>query len=84
MERQAAKPLIENRPHVMVKQAKKWGKETVWAILLISPTFLGLLTFYIGPAIASFALSFTYWDGLTQPSFAGLDNITALISSPVF
>ncbi|WP_078393946.1 carbohydrate ABC transporter permease [Shouchella patagoniensis] len=63
---------------------KKWIKDGWWALLFIGPTLLGLFTFYIGPAIASFALSFTHWDGLTSPTFAGLENVIALFTSPVF
>ncbi|WP_054706889.1 sugar ABC transporter permease [Bacillus sp. JCM 19041] len=67
-----------------VLKKKKWTKDAWWALLFIGPTFLGLFTFYIGPAIASFALSFTHWDGLTSPTFAGLENLIALFTSPVF
>ncbi len=38
----------------------------------------------MAPALASFALSFTYWDGLTAPTYAGLENIKSLLSSQVF
>lgn len=67
-----------------VLKKKKWTKDAWWALLFIGPTFLGLFTFYMGPAIASFALSFTHWDGLTSPTFAGLENLIALFTSPVF
>lgn len=66
------------------KRKSKAAKEALWALLFISPTFIGLFAFYLGPAIASFALSFTHWDGLTPPTFAGWENFSALLSSPVF
>ena len=71
------------RPTSSTKK-KKWTNDTWWALLFIGPTVLGLMTFYIGPAMASFALSFTHWDGLTAPSFAGMDNLIALFTSPIF
>ncbi len=77
-----------NQTSVSVKTAptfkKKKSKDVWWALLFVGPTVIGLFTFYIGPAIASFALSFTHWDGLTSPRFAGLENLKALFTSPVF
>ncbi|WP_059103014.1 carbohydrate ABC transporter permease [Shouchella shacheensis] len=75
-----------SKPHKINRGVgkNKRKRDALWALLFIGPTFLGLFTFYIGPAIASFALSFTYWDGLTSPTFAGLDNMVALLTSPIF
>lgn len=63
---------------------RKINKEAMWAYLFILPTMLGLLTFYILPAVSSFALSFTNWNGISTPNFVGMDNILLLIQDPIF
>src|SRR5690625_3228363 len=68
--------------NIMAKRVKrKISKETKWAYFFIMPTVIGLLLFYILPAISSFALSFTRWDGITAPDFVGFENIKALFSN---
>jgi len=70
---------------VAVKQKKKrLNKEAIFALLFIAPTFLGLLIFYMLPAIASFVLSFSSWDGITAPVYVGLENIRTLFVDPTF
>lgn len=70
---------------VAVKQKKKrLNKEAIFALLFIAPTFLGLLIFYMLPAVASFALSFSSWDGITAPVYVGLENIRTLFVDPTF
>lgn len=66
------------------KVRSKFNKEAMWAYLFILPTVLGLLIFYIFPALASFALSFTKWDGITAPTFVGFDNIKELVTNATF
>ncbi|WP_261380736.1 carbohydrate ABC transporter permease [Neobacillus bataviensis] len=74
-----------NTQIVTVKQKKKWlNKEAIFALLFIAPTFLGLLIFYMLPAIASFVLSFSSWDGITAPVFVGFENIRTLFVDPTF
>ncbi|MET8329563.1 sugar ABC transporter permease [Streptomyces sp. NPDC005181] len=36
------------------------------------------------PAIQGFYLSFTSWDGLSNPTFVGFDNFTEMLNDPVF
>lgn len=55
-----------------------------WAIVLLSPNLLGFLVFILGPVIASFCLSFTKWDLLTQIEWIGLRNYQKLFSDQVF
>ena len=70
---------------VAVKQKKKrLNKEAIYALLFIAPTFIGLLIFYMLPAVASFGLSFASWDGMTAPVFVGLENIRTLFVDPTF
>ncbi|MEH7307888.1 carbohydrate ABC transporter permease [Neobacillus drentensis] len=76
----------KNKPHIDVvrRKKKKMNKEAITALLFIAPTFLGLLIFYLLPAIASFVLSFSNWDGITTPVFVGLENIQSLLQDPSF
>jgi len=63
---------------------KKPNKEVLWAYLFIAPTVLGLFVFYMFPAIASFALSFTKWNGISTAEYVGLENIITLLNDESF
>ncbi|AVQ98183.1 carbohydrate ABC transporter permease [Oceanobacillus sp. M65] len=67
-----------------INKKKKISREAVWAYLFIAPTLLGLAVFYIFPAVASFLLSFTRWDGLTAPAYIGLENLISLLHDSSF
>ncbi|MBO1514854.1 carbohydrate ABC transporter permease [Metabacillus bambusae] len=58
--------------------------EALWGYIFIAPVVLGLTIFYIAPAVSSFYLAFTQWDGLTAPLFIGLENFIALFKDEVF
>lgn len=48
------------------------------------PNFIGFL-FFIGiPIVASFGISFTEWDLLSDPTWVGLDNYRALLDDKAF
>lgn len=49
-------------------------KEQRAAYLFLSPWLIGLVVFWIGPVVASVALSGTNWNLLSTPSWVGLDN----------
>jgi multiple sugar transport system permease protein len=66
------------------KKSKMDSIEALWGYLFIAPVVLGLTIFYIAPAISSFYLAFTQWDGLTAPIFIGLENFIALFNEEVF
>ncbi|TJY44030.1 sugar ABC transporter permease [Cohnella pontilimi] len=59
-------------------------REAMWAYLFIAPVVLGLAVFYMAPAVASFYLSLTQWDGLSSPSFIGLENFVELAQDEVY
>ncbi|WP_226528945.1 carbohydrate ABC transporter permease [Metabacillus niabensis] len=63
---------------------KKPNKEVLWAYLFIAPIVLGLFVFYMFPAIASFALSFTKWNGISTAEYVGLENIITLLNDESF
>lgn len=67
-----------------LNKVRKFNKEAMWGYLFVLPTMLGLLIFYILPAITSFGLSFTEWNGINTPEFIGMANIIELIQDPVF
>jgi multiple sugar transport system permease protein len=49
-------------------------REAIAGYLFISPWFFGFIVFFVGPILASFALSFTEWNIVTDPIWVGLDN----------
>lgn len=75
----------KNKPGLeLAKSRKKMNKEAIYALLFIAPTFIGLFIFYMMPAVASFVLSFSEWDGISTPVFVGLENIRTLLQDPSF
>jgi multiple sugar transport system permease protein len=57
-------------------------QETRWAWLFLAPWVIGFVVFTGGPMIASLVLSFTDYDVISPPRFAGLDNYRQLASDP--
>jgi len=51
----------------------------VWAV----PAALFFTLFAIVPLLGVAVLSFTHWDGVSEPYFNGLENWTALLNDPV-
>lgn len=66
------------------QKSRRFKTETFWAYVFIAPTLLGLFLFYMLPAVISFVLSFTKWNGITAPVFIGLDNVITLIHDAEF
>lgn len=58
--------------------------EQVWLWVFLAPTLVGLLFGSLGPVAAAVGVSFTDWDVITPPSFAGFDNYTRLFADPTF
>lgn len=59
---------------------KPLGREKITLWLMLAPTLLGLVIGVLGSIVATVALSFTHWDLLTPPTWAGLDNYVALFN----
>ncbi|MGH2534374.1 MAG: carbohydrate ABC transporter permease [Thermomicrobiales bacterium] len=55
-----------------------------WVVLFVGPGLVALLTFIVGPILASLVLTFYEWDLLTSPRFIGLDNFERLIHDDQF
>ena len=52
--------------------------------LSISPWLIGLLLFTLGPMLISALVSFTEWDLLSDPAWAGADNYRQMLDDPLF
>jgi multiple sugar transport system permease protein len=61
---------------------KPLGKEKFWFWLMLFPTLIGLVFGVCGSILATLALSFTHWDLLTPPQWAGIQNYIALFNDP--
>ena len=51
---------------------------------MLVPTLIGLTFGALGSILATLGLSFTHWDLLTPPTWAGLSNYLALFNNPSF
>jgi len=60
--------------------ARQWRD----ALPFILPTIIGLTVFNVGPVIASFLISLTRWNALSQPTWVGLLNYGELLHSHMF
>jgi multiple sugar transport system permease protein len=58
--------------------------ELIWVWIFLGPTIFGLLFGTLGPVLAAVGISFTEWDVITPPIFAGLENYEKLIADPTF
>jgi multiple sugar transport system permease protein len=72
---------LSSRPRRRLSLARR---EALVFYLCISPWLLGLLVFVLGPVLASFWASFTRWDLLTPPRFAGTVNYRRMLYDPLF
>ena len=58
--------------------------EAITAFLLILPALIGLLIFYLVPAVRAMAISATDWNLMSAPHPVGLDNYRALLADGKF
>jgi multiple sugar transport system permease protein len=61
---------------------KPLGRERITLWLMMTPTLIGLAFGVLGSIAATLILSFTKWDLLTPPKWAGLVNYVALFNDP--
>jgi len=57
---------------------RKW-RDAIVGYLFLLPNITGFMLFLFFPVLASFLLTFTEWDLISDPSFAGLGNYTDLL-----
>lgn len=60
------------------------ANETRWAWIFLAPCLIGLLIFTYGPVLASFGLSFSYWNLLGVPKWVGFENYLNVLNDPLF
>ncbi|WP_049573014.1 carbohydrate ABC transporter permease [Nonomuraea sp. SBT364] len=56
--------------------------ETRWAYVFVLPWLIGLALFQLGPMLASLGLSFTEYDLISSPEFAGTANYARMAQDP--
>jgi multiple sugar transport system permease protein len=56
-------------------------QEAIAGYLAILPWFLGFLIFTAGPIVASLIISFTRWDIVNPPNWAGFDNYERILTN---
>src|SRR5260370_27184378 len=59
-------------------------REALEGLLYISRWIIGFVVFTAGPMVASLFLSFTNYNIVSPPKFAGLDNYVQLLKDPLF
>jgi multiple sugar transport system permease protein len=64
------------------KRTSSAANEQRWGYFFIAPQFIGLLLFAVIPVIQSLGISFTQWNILEPPVFAGLANYKKLLTNP--
>lgn len=59
-------------------------RESAWAYLFISPWIAGFILLTIGPMLASLYFSFTKYDIVSSPRWAGFANYRRILDDPLF
>jgi multiple sugar transport system permease protein len=84
-EQQSALTVELGQPSVWQTRWQRWRESpTFWAYVFIAPVMLGLLVFTYLPTVASFLLSFCYWNLLGAPQWVGWENYQRLLAEPSF
>ncbi len=60
------------------------GREKLSLWIMLTPTLIGLTFGALGSIVATLALSFTHWDLLTAPTWAGATNYLNLFKNPAY
>jgi len=60
------------------------GRERAWVLVFLAPTLVGLALGTVGSIFATVAISFTNWDLLTDPTWAGVSNYQGLPGDRLF
>ncbi|QGH33448.1 ABC transporter permease subunit [Gracilibacillus salitolerans] len=66
------------------KKRRLLTHEGRWGLLLVSPYLIHFIVFVVGPLIASLYFSFSQYDMLNPPNWAGLENYEKLFNEPLF
>ncbi|WP_454778174.1 carbohydrate ABC transporter permease [Georgenia muralis] len=74
-------------PHAPVRRrrARRWGgTEMRTALLFLLPASIGLIAFYLLPAVRGVYYSFTNYQVLTPPEWVGTANFERMLADPLF
>ncbi|WP_447925174.1 carbohydrate ABC transporter permease [Georgenia muralis] len=74
-------------PHAPVRRrrARRWGgSEMRTALLFLLPASIGLVAFYLLPAVRGVYYSFTSYQVLTPPEWVGTANFERMLADPLF
>lgn len=68
------------------QRRKQHGRPTLRGWLFIGPVVLGTLLFNVLPILPTIGLSFTAWNGLSAPTWVGIDNYERMLGGgdPIF
>lgn len=64
------------------KRLSFWESLNAW--LFVAPWVIGFILFTGGPILASLILSFTHWDIVNPPQWAGLENYQDMLQDDLF
>lgn len=85
MEENMSQSAVAEVPVQPVQRRRFLKPDTQTAMLFLLPSFLGFMAFMALPIAASLALSFTNWQLISTPSFAGFQNYVRLFTvDPAF
>jgi multiple sugar transport system permease protein len=62
--------------------SRRRRKDTIAALVFLSPQLVGLAAFMVGPLVFALVLAFSDWDGFGAATFAGFSNFTDVLSNP--
>ena len=77
-----ATELVTNQYPTRTAGRKAWGRIEPYLYMLPALAVVGVFLLY--PAVYTLYLSLTKWDGLTAPTFIGLQNYIQLVRAPIF
>lgn len=64
--------------------ASMQSRERATAFLLVAPAISLLLVFFAWPAAQAVLLSFTRWNGISEPTWIGIENYAYMLSDDTF
>ncbi|UZX01858.1 sugar ABC transporter permease [Arthrobacter sp. CDRTa11] len=62
--------------------SRRRRKDTIAALVFLSPQLVGLAAFMVGPLVFALVLAFSNWDGFGAATFAGFANFSEVLSNP--
>ncbi|MDR5814098.1 sugar ABC transporter permease [Caballeronia sp. LZ033] len=83
----ASPPRSPRSPHSRTKRrgpSPTARRQRKAAVLFLAPACVMVAVYVIWPILSSIRLSFYNWDGMTEPTFVGLDNFIELFQAPTF